>query len=474
MALKLMRFQREFVRGALASGVDTAALSIPRGNGKSQLAGLLVANVMTPGAWMRPGTESVLCAASIEQARIVFRFCRHQLELGRHVGEYSFVDAANRVGILHKPTNTRLRIIGSNGKKAMGLVGCPWAICDEPGAWEVAGGELLWDALATAQGKPRSPLRILLIGTLAPSRGGWWPQMVKRGTHRSTYVMALQGDPERWDQWPEIRRCNPLSNIDAPFRKKLLEERDEARADTRLKARFCSYRLNLPSADESEVLLTVDDWKRVMARPEGLPAGRPVVGIDLGGGRAWSAAVAVWRSGRIEALAIAPGIPDVEAQERRDRVPRGTYQALVDGGSLMLAHGLRVPHPAQLIGAATERWGVPEAIFCDRFRINELRDTQPPCRVIARAGRYSEAAADIRSLRRLAKDGPLSCPRSSQGLLTASLAAAMVKPDDSGNSRLVKRGTNGEARDDVAAALVLAAGAVDRIPRGAAPRVLVV
>ena len=44
------------------------------------------------------------------------------------------------------------------------------------------------------------------------------------------------------------------------MRSKLLEERDSARRDTRLKSRFLSYRLNLPRRDESEMLLTVDDW----------------------------------------------------------------------------------------------------------------------------------------------------------------------------------------------------------------------
>ncbi len=60
--------------------------------------------------------------------------------------------------------------------------------------------------------------------------------------------------------------------------------------------------------------------------------GRPVVGVDLGGGRAWSAAVAVYPNGRTEALACAPGIPDIRTQEKRDRVPKGTYSRLVDDG----------------------------------------------------------------------------------------------------------------------------------------------
>ena len=167
----------------------------------------------------RPGTESVLCAASIEQARIVFRFARETLEAW---GGYRFLDSHTRIGITHKATNTRLRVIGSNGKTAMGLVGCPWVICDEPGAWEVNGGTLLHDAIETAKGKPGSPLRALYIGTLAPATGGWWHDMVRDGSHRSSVVHALQGNAETWDRWPTIRRCNPLTQVSGVFRRKLL------------------------------------------------------------------------------------------------------------------------------------------------------------------------------------------------------------------------------------------------------------
>ena len=92
------------------------------------------------------------------------------------------------------------------------------------------------------------------------------------------------------DQWPEIRRCNPLTAISGDFRKRLLVERDEARVDSRLTGRFLSFRLNVPSGDESQVLLTVTDWQTVAARSVPEREGRPIVGVDLGGGRAWSAA----------------------------------------------------------------------------------------------------------------------------------------------------------------------------------------
>ena len=406
-----------------------------------------------------PGTESVLCAASIEQARIVFRFARAELE---PLGGYRFIDSATRAAILHVASNTRLRVLGSNGKTAFGLVNCPWVVADEPGSWETVGGQLLFDAIETAKGKPNSPLRSLYIGTVAPSVSGWWADLATSKSGQGRVVMTLQGDRERWDDWREVARVNPLTKVSADFRRQLRSELKAAIADSRLKARFLSYRLNLPSADESTMLLSVDDFERLVERPVAAPDGRPIVGIDLGSGRAWSAATAIWESGRVECLACAPGIPDIAAQERRDQVPAGTYAGLVASGKLRLADGLRVQPPAALYRAVVEEWGQPELVICDRFRINELSDCVNGTQVIPRVSRWSESGDDIRALRRLVKDGPLSLEEGSRPLLAASLSVAMIKSDDSGNVRLIKKGSNNASRDDVAAALVLGAGIYQR------------
>ena len=242
----------------------------------------------------------------------------------------------------------------------------------------------------------------------------------------------------------------------------LREERAEAKSDSRLKAQFLTYRLNSPTRDESEILLTVDDFKLALARPVGLPAGRPIVGVDLGAGRAWSAAVAVWQSGRIDAVACAPGVPDLEAQERRDRVSSGTYRRLYERGILTVAEGLRVQPPSQLWEAIQARWGVPARVIADRFRLADLQDAvQGACRVEGRVTRWSEAAADVRALRRCTKDGPFSIEESARLLLAESLAVSRVTSDDQGSVRLTKS-KNNTARDDVSAALLLAAGAFER------------
>ena len=460
--LELRPFQRRFLRAALAPGVRTAALSLPRGNGKSTLAAHVLERCLTPGdALYEPGAEYLLGAASLEGARHVYRPLRAALE---PTGEYRFIDSVTRIGVVHKRSNTRLRVQSSNAKTAFGIVGTPLAVLDEPGAWEVNAGTLLADAMFGAQGKPESALRLLFIGTLSPATGGWWHDLVHAGSGRGVHVTALAGDAETWDSWPTIRKANPLMAAFPESRAQLLAERNEARADPRLKARFLSYRLNTPTADASTTLLTVDDWKGVCGRVVPRRDGRPLVGVDLGGGRAWSAAVSLYRNGRMEALALAPGIPSIEDQERRDRVSRGTYGKLVDSGHLYIADGLRVQTAAQLVDIIREAWPTPAAVVADRFRLPTLEDAGlGPLE--ARMTRWSESTEDIRALRSLALDGPLACETSSAPLIAESLAVSKVKNDDSGNVRMLKSGTNNTGRDDVAAALVLVAGLYARRTR---------
>ena len=460
-------FQRKFLRGAMDPEVNEAVLSIPRGNGKSWIAGYLLSRIMDPkDKLFRRGTESVVVASSLEQARIPYRFARSILE---PKGGYNFSDNFSPIQITHRPTNTRIKVLGSNAKSAFGLVGCPWLIADEPGAWKVTGGQMMYDAISTSIGKPGSPLKVLYVGTLAPAEVGWWHDLVADGSQPGIYVQALQGDPERWNQWPEIRRVNPLTTIPPPFRKRLLQERDNARSDTRLKAQFLSYRLNIPTADESEVLLTTDDWIKSLGREVPNRAGKPLVGIDLGGGRAWSAAAAIWENGRAEALAIAPGIPSLAAQKKRDKASAGTYQRI---NRLRIADGRQVPLVSDLTQAIYSEWGRPARIICDRFRLAELQDALGPGGPFLepRVTRWSEASEDIRALRKMAKDGPLSVDQDSRSLIQASLSVSRVKNDDQGSTRLAKKGTNNTARDDVAAALLLASGGWDRAIRAGSRR----
>lgn len=456
----MLAFQSKFLGAAADPAVSVLVFCAPRGAGKSFLAAE-VAAAMLPD--LSTGEEIVLAAPSLSQARIAFRFARQRL------GEdgYRYQDSAQRIRIVCKATGAEIRCHGSSGKSLMGLTATPLAVVDEPASFDIAGGELMYDAVATAQGKPGSNMKVIYCGTLAPfatAPGHWYHDLVFK-PRPGKRVMLYQGDREKWRDLRHVYSVNPLAKVSPELREQLRIERDEAVSDSRLLSRFLSYRLNVPSTDEATMLLSVDDWQSSLRRPVGAREGKPIVGIDLGHNRAWSAAVGLWRDGTVDAVAVAPGVPSLADQAKRDGVPRDTYAKLRDQGTLLLAEGLRVPPAADLVDAVVDRWGAPEVMIADRFRVAELRDCNPPCPVIDRVTRWSDAAADIRAVRKYAKDGPLSVCPESRDLLTASLAAAVVKSDDQGSTRLVKRGTNNQARDDVAAALTLAAGALSRAPK---------
>ncbi len=463
--MKHKKFQTDFIKAVENPRYDTIAMSGPRGLGKTYIAAEVLIRAMTPGHPLnQPGKEYILGAASLEQARMTFAFIRAALEPTK---EYRWIDSTTRLGATHVKSNTKLRAISSNAKTSFGLVNVPICVIDEPGSLEIVGGQMLADSLFTAQAKPGSPLKLILIGTLAPmatDAGHWWFDLIHAGTNGSTYVKHFAGEPGTWDKWATIRKANPLLNVDPNTRRKLMAERDAARRDSRLKARFLSYRLNVPSADEATVLLTVDDWDIMAARPVPPREGRPLVGIDMAEGRAWATAVAMYRNGRIECRGLAPGLPSITVQEERDNVPRGVYQSLADKGLLHIAEGLRKQTPELLWDVILETWGRPAHMISDRNQHQGMLDASHMA-VESRVTRWFDASADIRALRKGVLDGPFGVAEDSRELLQASLAASQVVNDDAGNTRLRKRGSNNQARDDVVSAWTLVAGSWERRTR---------
>ena len=79
-ASDLRPFQRRFLKAALAPGVEVAALSLPRGNGKTTLLAHLATRSLTPGdPLFVAGAQNVLIAGSIKQSRPGFRLARAAL-----------------------------------------------------------------------------------------------------------------------------------------------------------------------------------------------------------------------------------------------------------------------------------------------------------------------------------------------------------------------------------------------------------
>ena len=470
----LLPFQAAFV-AAVCRKRDPptiAALSCPRGNGKSWLCGKLVARSITPGdVLFEPGCENILVSGSRAQASIVLEFSRAALgesDAYRWSGD----------GVIHKDTRTRVRVLSSDSRRAYGLgASMRIVIADEPGAWAPTAGQRLWNAILTSLGKGRTT--IVAVGTLAPAPvtgpGAWWPRFVKSGTGGGRHVSLLQADPDSWRDFQEVLRVNPVSLVN-PYLKQALEREHAAALESDGAARvFRMYRLNLPGGEavDTQPLLSAAEWDRVTARAVPEIEGRPIVGVDLGGSRSWSAACALWPSGRIECWAICPGRPSLAEQEKADAVPGGSYAALVKSGGLEVDAGRSVPRVERLL-ARIWQWK-PAVIVADLFRAPELaKASAGRVRVIERARGGGETESNVQALRSLLLDSPAGVVEESKALLGCAFAQTALKSHgDTGEMRVSKLSQR-RSRDDAAAALLLAAGELARRPVPVQSRVAIV
>ena len=472
---RLAPFQRRFIRGAFAEGVDLAALCGPRGLGKSSLSGELLACAMDPdGPLHEPGSESILLAGSLDQARAAFRFLRARCP---EAAGFKYTDSGQRVSVNHRATNTRVRVASSDAKRAFGIVGARLVVGDEPAAWQERGGAMMFDALSTAGGK--NAMLLLLIGTLAPgSPTGWWHKLVETGngdpgvyvqTHRAP--VDTDGEVVHWSTWATVKRCNPLVGYNPHLAPKLKNELIKARRDDDARRQYLSFRLNRPTPDLSTHLVTSSAWAVALARPVPPRDGPAVLGLDVGASRSWSAAALCWRNGRVEVFASVPGIPSLDDLERRDGLPRGELHRHVNAGVMAVADGRHVAKIETLFELLPDV--EIEGVVADRFLAGpqDALSDRGLYAVEWRINQWSFASEDISNFRRSVLDGSLAVVPAGQRLATLSLSHAEIKADDSGSVRLNKASMS--RRDDVAAAIVLGVSACARWTEPVAPVVCV-
>ena len=458
----LLPFQSAFV--AAVSRKDkpagVLALSVPRANGKSWLCGGLVARSVTPDdPLFEEGVENILVSSSMNQARIVLEFARQAL--GSAEGYRWRND-----GVVHLDSRARVRIVSSDARRALGLgANVRIIIADEPGAWSPIQGRRLWDAMLTSLGKRRT--QIIIVGTLAPAPltgpASWWPALVAEGSGEGQHVALLQADPEKWRDFGEVLRVNPVAAVNPYLRQTLELEHAAALKSERSARTFRQFRLNIPGETvDSQPLITNAEWERVCARPVPACEGKPIIGVDLGGNRSWSAAAALWPNGRIESWALAPGAPSLASQEHEDHVADGAYAELVRSGGLNIDAGRAVPSVERLLSRI---WAwEPLAIVSDPHRSPELhKAVSGRARVVERARGGGESTSNVQALRSLLLDSNAGVVAESRALLAASWAQTNLVISNDGLTKVTKLDQR-RSRDDAAAALLLAAGEQARRP----------
>ena len=194
--MKLQGFQKKFLGQLLRPGIRTAALSLPRGNGKSTLCAWLCARLLDPkDPLFVNGQEIYLVASSLSQCcRTTFGILRKLLPKAG----YRIAESTQVASILHLDSRTRLSVLPASGKSNAGIVGAAYVICDEPASWHEQSGTLLHESIAGALGKPGSDLRIIYAGTKAiggispPDPNNW-----------SLMALASRGGSTR--RWRKLR-----------------------------------------------------------------------------------------------------------------------------------------------------------------------------------------------------------------------------------------------------------------------------
>ena len=466
---KVLGWERRLLRGVFTRD-GNAAVSVARGNGKSGVCAGIASAVVDPEGPLHGVAREVVCAAtSFEQSRIIFEDVLGYLTgKGYDLDDRSIwrkQDSANRAWLEHRESGARVRCVGADPGPAHGLR--PFLVlADEPSEWERASRDRMLVALETGMGKvPGS--RIIALGTRPAAEGHWFAKWL--GGNGVSYAQIHAADPSdppfRISTW---RKANPSLDHLPSLRAKLEEEAVTAKRDPEMLAAFRARRLNLGTADVGEsLLLEAELWEAIMGDA---PADGPCYwGVDLSTSAAQSAIAAYWpRTKRLEVVAAFPNDPSLIERGLRDGVGR-LYQDCADRGELLQLGGAAVD-VAALVRAARERWGAPLGIACDRWREAELRDALqaaalPVAALELRGQGFRDGAEDVRSFRRACLEGKVTPVQSV--LLASAMAAARTVSDPSGNSKLSKGSEGGRrlrARDDAAAAAILAVALAERHP----------
>ena len=465
---RVLPWERRFLRGAFADGVAESALSVARGNGKSHLlSGIACAYVDPDGPLHSRLANVTICAASFEQARVIFEASMAFLQdkYGDALAdknEWRTWDTAQQAMLRHVPSGARLRCIGSDPRRAHGLTGS--FFCDEPAQWPPATGEAMRAALLTALGKQAGG-RLIALGTRPADESHWFAKMLDDGADYAQ-VHAAKADDSPFTL-ATIRKSNPSLSHMPELRRSILREAGRARLDPALLQAYKALRLNQGTSDVVEaLLLDADTWARIEGHTSA--TGQFVLGIDLGGSMAMSCGAAYFPdTGHLDCVAVMASTPNLAERGLRDGVG-GAYQLMHERGELVLG-GEYVADVSVLLDEVRSRWGRPVAIVADRYREAELRQALEAANfpsgsaLIFRGQGYRDGGEDVRGFRAAVLDGRVTAKPSH--LMRVAMASARVITDASANQKMAKMTEGGRrlrARDDAASAAIIAVATGDR------------
>ena len=398
----VMPWQKRFIYGAWRAEGDSA-LSVGRGNGKSELVAALACAVLDPAGPLHGRRREVICvAASLSQARVgifesVVAMLRQRYNLEDR-SRWRKEDSSARATLEFRKTGARVRCIGAKPGTASGLKPL-LVLADEPASWEKSQSVEMLSVLRTGLGKvPAS--KLIALGTRPASPEHWFQRALSGGWSYSQVHSAPKDAPPF--QVRTLRRSNPMWDHLPSLRARIRQEMVDARADPEALASFRWARLNDgSSAFVRSMLLDAAAWQRAidMGQPDARSPSY-VLGVDVGGSAAMTGAAAYFRSGHLDAFAMFPEEPSLAARGLADGVG-GLYQQMARRGELVTG-GQYEPDIGVFLTEAWERWGIPQRVVVDTWRLGLIKQTlsqlrYPLSRVLVRRWGPYDGSADVRS-----------------------------------------------------------------------------
>lgn len=486
----LMPWQREGLAEAFSESCRQLAISVPKGAGKSTLSGAVGAlAVRDGGALARPRGRSYAVAAAQVQAEIVFESAldhfgiAHRQGRGRPRGgaPYRLVNNPATRLLESNRSGSRLQVLPCKADTIAGIQPSGVVIGDEPASWQH--GQRVHETIRTQLGKGEAEARYFVIGTRAgidDAGAAWWSDVLADddpALHVIDYSAPMEADPFAPDTW---HLANP-SLRDPRFAGLLEQVAREAEAAKRNPslhlAAFRAARLNQPVSGrrQGDPLVGLDAWDAVVADELPPAEGRPFVGIDVGRTQSLTAVAACWpATGRVEVVAAVGGTPSLADRGTADRVGRLYERAASEGHLIVGSADTRIAPLPMVLAECRERWGLPAAAWADQFGFGDLQDASGiewPGVPLHRAPGGWKLTDRIRQFRAAILDGWPAIH--ANPLLEAAMSDAVLIVGVNGDMRLSRRAEAGRrtnARDDCAAALILAlSAAADERREPAAP-----
>ena len=445
----VLRVVEEMTAGRPRPPGGEYGLSLPAGSGKTTLIAAIAAAALVWEPMVRRRADVLVVAGSFSQARICFDTAAEFLSSWTDADpdRWRVLRSEQSALVEDRETGAKLRAREANARTLHGAAPS-LVIADEPSQWMPSQRDQIYSALRSRLGKiPGAAL--LGIGTLPADSSHWFCRLLER--NGMTYQADVDDDPFLPSTWAQ---ANPSLPHFPALRAVYQREADEAAADPSLLPSFAALRLNLGTADHQQhVLIEAAAWVR--CEVDILPAatGGAVWGVDLSGGDALAAISSYWpTTGRLEAMAAFPELPDLAERGKRDGAD---YERMHADGDLLVI-GRRVVPVAGLIGAALERWGRPARIVADHHQARELREAleavQFPLAELALTGMgWRDSPGRVRDFRRAVLAGRVFVQK--RLLIRQALANMRTERNSMLDEKPIKGGAVGRkrtARDDVA------------------------